>query len=238
MKIEIIVPIYNEELILPFFLKHYNWVDQINILLANDTNDNTLEILSKTINPKIKIIENTEIKIDHQVRKENVMNIYNNIDADWVINVDCDEFIFINKEYFSNIKKNITVIKTILYDVYRHITENDLDINKPIMEQRRHGYLLEPFYIKPSIIKAKKDIDIGIGNHGVSGSEVVYNDKNVIGAHWKNASWEIAVNRIRNKRGRRSKNDLSKEWGKRDWYVTEEDIKKDFKLHENDPQVF
>ncbi len=45
IKVEIITSVYNEEFLLPFFLKHYSWVDKINIIYDQDSNDNTLQII-------------------------------------------------------------------------------------------------------------------------------------------------------------------------------------------------
>ena len=54
MKIETLTFVYNEQFLLPFYLKHYDFCDKFNIIYDTDSNDKTLEILKS--NPKVNIL--------------------------------------------------------------------------------------------------------------------------------------------------------------------------------------
>ncbi|MGD9162446.1 MAG: hypothetical protein PVG39_28830 [Desulfobacteraceae bacterium] len=65
--LETLTFVYNEEFLLPFYLKHYNFCDKLNIIYDTDSTDNTLELLKS--NPKVNIIPFTfEDGMDDRVK--------------------------------------------------------------------------------------------------------------------------------------------------------------------------
>ncbi len=261
MKIEIITSMYNEEFLLPFFLKHYAWVDRINVIYDEDSTDNTLNILKATKNVNILPFSFPNLK-DEDLRIKKTNSVYMKLhECDWVLLPDADEFIFIKRSDFNKI--NSSVVSAKLFNIYRHITEKDLNIGKPIREQRRHG-VFEKLYNKPIIVKSGLNIEWTPGLHNiVTGIGVVrkikksgvfkkikrktnflinnsiINDYGIIGAHWSNADVSFCVDRrIKAGRDRQSKVNLKKKYGIQNHGIVEEDVLNECREHQNDPMVF
>jgi hypothetical protein len=235
MRIETLTMVYNEEFLLPFFLKHHaGLVDRFNVIYDTDSTDRTLEILKA--NEKVNIIPFTfPDGMDDQLKVDRINEAYQGIDADFVINVDVDEFVFINRRQLLWDSPIASRVK--LYNVYRHVTESDLDIDKPIAEQRRHGHFDAAFYHKPIIVKPRLSIKWTLGNHHLTGCEI--RDFGFVGAHWANADLCFCLERrMKNRKARQSKYNLERGLTWQHHHCTEESIRQECKAHENDPQVF
>jgi len=94
MKIVVVTLTYNEEVILPFFLRHYErFVERI-IIFDSGSTDRTPEIARA--HPLVELRErrptNGEIDDMENVRLKNTA--WKDCGADWVIVVDADEFLF------------------------------------------------------------------------------------------------------------------------------------------------
>ena len=258
MKVEVITCMYNEQFLLPFFLKHYDWVDKINVIYDQDSNDNTLEMLKA--NPKVNVIPfKFPDMMDELLKVKKINEVYKNLrGCNRILLVDADEFIFIDRYRLESLKFPVVNVK--LFDVYRHISESDLDPNKPAREQRSHGVFVE-IYNKPIIAKAELDIEWRIGNHSIMRRDLKHADRKiiikklknyvvnqrfavaydcgVIGAHWANADSCFCVERrIKGRRDRQSKVNLEHKFTYQHHNISEESVLAECKMHENDPKVF
>lgn len=238
---------YNEEDLAPFFFEHYKEVDKIIILLDTDTTDNTRQICENYKNVEIKDFTFPNM-YDNYVKTDRINEELKTIEADWVIGIDSDEFIFAPKEYrgtreFLTSLGKYTVVYSKIYQLYRHISENDLDIKKSPIFQRQHGdpSFAPPFnscYIKPDVIRGKMDILWGLGFHLCSGKDIRVAPIRFHGAHWMMADVDIAIKRrIYGRKMRYSKRNIETglSWHNRD--ITEEIIRKECQKHLNDPNV-
>jgi len=238
MQIEVITCWYNEEFLAPFFLKQYNWVDRITILFDKDSNDKTFEILKQTNASVIPFY--FPDKMDDIIKVELITNLYSRSSADWIIIVDADEFVFINRKILESVELNFNLLRVALYNVYRHVSEQDLDNSKTIREQRRHGYLHQ-MYIKPIIIRPGLEIKWLPGNHVINGKSGVIKVSPIIyqGAHWANADPCFCVERrVKNRRDRQSRTNLANRLTIQHHNITEESVLAECMEHENDPFVF
>lgn len=239
MRIEVITAWYNEEFLAPFFLRYYGSIaDRITVLLDSATDDWTLDVLKKT-DYNINII-NIDYGAQMRERKkaDYLTLAYRNSNADYVINADADEFVFVDRDDF-NYDYDVARVK--LFNVYRHEKEKDLDINLDIKEQRRYGEHVWPF-LKPIVIKTGLNIKWTSGNHSIicNGNRELYkkfrNDsglvyrKNLIGAHWIYADPCFCIRR-RMDRLNRFGSSLHDDFG-------EEKIKAKLVEHSNDNQVW
>ncbi len=233
--IEIITCVYNEEFLLPFFLKHYEWVDKITILFGEDSTDESKCILEK--NPKVEIIPFTmPMGIDDGLKAERISQTYRESKADWVLIVDVDEFAFINRKDLDRIGNEYNLARVSFPHVYCHQSEKDLDLSKSIEEQRRHGYLAQE-YIKPSLARGGQDLSWNVGNHGVTGKCRI-NPEIFPGAHWANADPSFCIERrVKGRKERLSPINIEKKWGHGNFTITKESILAECKAHENDPEV-
>lgn len=95
MKIDVYVMIHNEEFMLPYFLRHYGkYADRI-FAFEDQSTDRSREILEAE--PKVTILEVWEHGINEPHWINDLWPKYEHYSrgvADWVIQVDCDEFVY------------------------------------------------------------------------------------------------------------------------------------------------
>ena len=90
--IQVITAVYNEELLMPLFLKNYSFADSILVLLDTATTDRTPEILKA--DPRVEIFPITYPDgLNWQTKSNAVNQKALESKADWVMAVDADEFI-------------------------------------------------------------------------------------------------------------------------------------------------
>jgi hypothetical protein len=235
MKISTISFAYNESYLLPFYLKHYeSIIDEFNVVYDTDSTDNTYKILKA--HPKVNIIPFTFPSGMDDVLKVNKINeLYKTLDCDVVLNVDIDEYVLSERQDIERMA-SFPVVNVRFADVYRHITEQDLDINKPIRSQRRHGFF-HPMYNKPIIAHTGLNIAWLPGNHVIStGQHDCHGvDCGLIGAHWSNADTCFCVDRrVKNRRDRQSKYNIDNKLTVQHHNITEQDVINQCKEHEKD----
>lgn len=265
MKIELITIWYNEEFLAPFFLNHYSWVDKIHLIVDADTNDSTVSIASRYQNVEIEYLKFPDMW-DDNLKAIKFNEKYTSItDADYVILVDSDEFIFCNqldmpvRSHIENTRKDVYFVH--LWQIYKHEDDPPLDPGLPVPLQRRHG---DPdmsvpenlAYVKPVVIRAGKDIQLALGNHALKydgivvsllmGDKAAMREKNVSverhemlqGAHWRLVDLDEAVKRrIQNRKQRLSKVNLTKGFSSQYHNITEEDIIREYNDNKQRPVV-
>jgi glycosyltransferase involved in cell wall biosynthesis len=92
MKICVITLCYNEEVILPFFIRHYERVADRIIFYDGGSTDRTREIIAACPIAELRVLD-TGGRIDDGANVRVKNTAYRDIDADWFIVVDCDEFL-------------------------------------------------------------------------------------------------------------------------------------------------
>jgi 2-polyprenyl-3-methyl-5-hydroxy-6-metoxy-1,4-benzoquinol methylase len=245
--------VYNEALILPYFLRHYEYLDEIHVLYEMDSTDETLSILNQAPNV---VIENCHIK--GGLDDIDVVNLINDtvrgIRADWVYVVDPDEFIFPYNESphdFLERQKKYNVVRAALFNVYRHRTDKDLDPSLPPVSQRIHGdpdlfsRRLDPnqtnqadnaVYVKPIVVRPSNPIRFTPGKHSILG-HVKISSEFYVGAHWRMADPSIALDRRMKHRARHSERNKAYKLGWHDFNVTEEGLRRECDRHLDDPVI-
>jgi len=227
---------FNEELLAPLFFKHYSYIDKIIILLDKGTNDKTREICSEYFNVIVKEMEscgNDDVKITGNKNKE-IPNISNG----WIYVVDADEFIF--PEGFENVetflsRQTTDVVNVLNFHVYRHVTEKDIDYNKEVIPQRIHARDADCF-LKPSVFRASRNIQVGIGCHYLPHRHTFsFSKERYIGVHWKTADMELCVRRRLSNKERMSRANKRRNYSWHEYDITEDKIIQDLKNSENLP---
>ena len=250
MKIAVVTVWYNEEDLAPFFLKHYNFVDNIFVYLDTATNDNTRSICAGCANVVVRSITYPK-GYDPGLQVQVMNKAVGALKHDWVYAIDADEFIQQPKQYksaeaFLNKQKqqgyNLVIAR--MYQVYRHVTDKDLDVSRPVLAQRRHGDpdLSTPFnrcYIKPVVVKPEVGIHWQVGCHKYRGNRNIrLAGEQFVGAHWKMADPKFASKRrILHNKARLSKRSFAKGRQWQDTSATEGSILKELKAHSHDPNV-
>ena len=249
MKISAITMVYNEALILPFFLRHYKYLDEIHVLYETDCTDLSLDILGGASNV---VVEHCHIEggIDDIAKTNLINNTLHNMKADWVYVLDPDEFIFPPGETPADFLKRQTgnVVRAALFQVYRHRLDGDLDPDITPVSQRTHGdpNLFATFqdrnrasnkdYIKPIIVRPSRRIRFIQGSHAAVGNIKMSPDF-YVGAHWSMADPVIALDRRIKRRERISARNRVMGMGIQNWDVTGEYIAEQCNSHLDDPVI-
>lgn len=151
MKIWAYVTVWNEESMLPYYLRHYsNFCERI-IILDNESTDNTVSIAKEYPNVEVR-----------RYSTQNTFNDYSNLEikhrcieeargnADYVIISDCDEFIV-----HPNIKEFLASNSqySIIYPAGFQMVSNHFPKTKgQIYDEIKTG-TPDPWYSKPILIK-------------------------------------------------------------------------------------
>ena len=193
MKIEVISCWYKEQFFAGLFYNHYSWVDKITL-----------------------ITEVFPTGMDDWKKMEVINQAYRKSDADWVLVLDSDEFVYpapygtssraaIELEHASGHE----VIVPVMHNVWRHASDIDVDHLKPPVPQRIHG---DPDlvtgnnknYTKPCVLRTGLPLMIGIGCHNLHPSrDLKYSPNRWAGAHWANADPSFCIARRRDDRNAR-----------------------------------
>ncbi len=256
---------YNEEFLAPFFLNHYSWVHRIHILLDADTNDSTEAIAKQYPNVAIERFSFPDM-LDDIIKSAVISAKYRTLtEADYVIVVDSDEFIFTNEivkpvsTHLAETVKDVYFVS--LWQIYKHETDQPLDPDIPVHLQRRHGDpdMENPInigYIKPIVVKGGIDLFWGIGNHYIvhDGMKLewltrhlhaqmaldiaVERPEMLQGAHWRLVDVnETIKRRILNRKQRLSAVNIDRRLGAHYHRIKEDDILKEYDDNKNRPVV-
>lgn len=216
MTIEVITSFYREEFLLPLFTLHYAWADRI-VLLTERNPSNSMDD------------EDKSGWVNAAVRRSQ---------ADWVVLVDMDEFIY-PAPYGNNPRVVLEqeeggLIYSHMTRMWRHVTDSDINRNMPPVPQRLYG---QPDHVKPAVFRPNPTISLGAGNHDIHGGIPLKEGRPWVGAHWANADSCFWIERETRDRGPRlSQRNISRGHGTHT-RRTAEQILAECKAHENDPQI-
>ena len=117
MKIQVFAICYNEEKLLPYFLRHYStFCDQI-IIYDNYSTDSGPDICHE--NSKVNLVEyNTGNEIRDDIYLEIKNNCWKDADADWVIICDIDELVYGHEIRTYLESTEFTAILPAMYNMY------------------------------------------------------------------------------------------------------------------------
>jgi len=247
MKISVISSFYNGDPMIPYFMSHYAYADEI-IAMFNDNGRAIDAPTERAIlcHPNARIVEfdYPENKADYAFAINNVNQAISRIDTDWLISVQGDELIFpVGMQDVREVLRDAdgVIIDAWLWWIFRHRTDLDLDPTLPAIWQRRHGYPGREFFgaVKPSIVKPSVGITYSIGAHNCHAAR---GDKSSIrfdGAHWLNADPDMAVKRrMRGRRENVSNRTIKDGMGSHMFDITEKQIRAECEKHLDAPQVF
>lgn len=245
--IQVITAVYNEELLMPLFLKNYSFADSILVILDTATTDRTPEILKA--DPRVEIFPITYPDgLNWQTKSNAVNQKALESKADWVMAVDADEFIYPLDDFEKYLdSKNGNLVWVSFWEVFRHKDDVDIDYSKPPYFQRRHGNPVkgvsygQKLYTKPCIVRPSSKVawDCGIHHFFLEMSPDVIDTRDVIpGVHWCMADPEIAIYRRLQQKERQGEENLKNSWGAQNHYITKEIILKECDAHLNDPLLF
>ena len=220
MTITLYTLLYNEEHILPYFLKHYSqYVNKI-VVRNNQSTDNSIQILKNWKGCEIEIIN---FNTNNQYDERKLTDLRNNCwkdgsNSDYVIICDMDEILY-HPNLIEYLKKNsnIDYFTPIGYDMVGNEipTNHDKQIYDII-----NGGVLNSNYNKSILFKRNTIIDAGysVGAHtsrfrGFKDLSNISNNNDLKLLHYKWLSVDYVINKHTHYSKRRSKDSIKNKWG-------------------------
>ena len=211
---------YNEELMLPFFIKHYRTMfPECHIVVYdNQSTDRTAEIAKES---NCEVIQyDTDNKISDTKYLEIKNNCWKNSKTDWNIVCDVDELGFLTEEqleYESSL--GTSVIKFTGWDMV-NMSDDPADTHVDILQYGEKS----PYYNKSIVFNKSKisEINFGPGCHWEFPVGIIAYSLNQYNLyHYRYIGEDYTVNRYRIFNSRLSDENLKKGWGSQ--YTEEEE---------------
>ena len=198
-KVTVLTWLKNEEHIIPFFLRHYAFADEI-IVWDNGSTDSSREILER--HPKVTVHNwdtGGELRDDQLIEMKNFE--YRKTGPGWKIIVDIDEFIWhpdILNLFDLSDQKGITLLQTEGFDmVSRNVpTDDGHTLLTDIIQEGRPN----PMYSKCCVLREDCLLELNCGGHSpksVAGRVVVSDNKYLKLLHYRYLSLELVMEKAR-----------------------------------------
>lgn len=166
MKVVSVTPVFNEEILLPHFLRHYAEFCDVMVLWDNASTDRTVEIARAHPKVDLRRFETegyddlTALRLAEAARKEFH-------DVDWLLLPDVDEFLVprdMGRARDALASADADVLVPDGYCIVQRPGEPEFDPARPISEQRPYGHW-SLNYSKPVIIRPGADARYVPGKH-------------------------------------------------------------------------
>ncbi len=248
-EIEVITMMYNEALLAPLFVRHYApWADKLTVFYSEsmDGTRHELEQAAKQCGVKALTVVPFEFPagFNDLLKIECINQAVRKSSADFAVCVDADEFVHPWPFDSADPRKELeseaaNIVRCKMFQVYRHVTDADIDPKKPPLFQRRHGSPNErqKWYEKPCVVRPDSGIQFERGCHLVT---LPYPESRTIwhGVHWGKADDFCLLRYLRDRRDRLSKTNRQRGFGIELFDETEERLRAELKAHASDPQMF
>lgn len=173
MRIHVYTVCHNEEILLPYFLRHYGSFAERVIVFDGESTDQSREIISS--HPRACLVRSSENPFDNglQFSEQALMDIRNNAykgsrgKADWIIVCDVDEFVYHPGilELLANYSENgITLPKVQGFEMVSTAPPSGAG---QIYDQIRFGFEA-PLYSKHAVFHPDMEINYDYGCHKCS----------------------------------------------------------------------
>ena len=212
MIIDVFAVCYNEEIILPYFLKHYKKFARNITIYDNMSTDNSVNIMNEY---GVNVIRfNTGGKFEESLLMYIRNTCWKGSDADWVIVCDMDEII-----YHENIIETLTNTNAnhIVTEGYEMMSETLPTTEGQIYEELKFGYF-KPAYSKPCLFKPSEITNINFtpGSHAATptGPNIIsIKNSGIKLLHYKYINREVLIKKYKHYKFRQSKEMKKKGWG-------------------------
>jgi len=222
--ITIYVVTYNEEVILPYFIKHYrkNFAECNIVIYDNYSTDNTEQI---GLDNNCTIIKyDTDNKLSDLKHVEIKNNAWKNAHTDWVMNLDCDEFLDMNYEQLKH-EENLgtNIIKPQAWNMI-NMKENECNPDE-MFHGVRHEYHDKCVIFNKKFIK-HINYDAGCHHcHPIGKVQFNTNQYNLLHFHYLSEDYRIKKHRLHC--DRLSEHNKTQGWGIH-YFQNEENIRNQF----------
>ena len=214
MKIEVYCLANNEELLMPYFMRHYNQFAKV-ILLESCSKDRTIEI-AESMGAEVRSFDKPD-EINDLWFTELKNTVWKDSTADWVMIVDADEFIY-HPDIVSLLEQTeYTALLPAFYNMYSDVFPTaEGQIYDEVKYGRRWGGEAN-IYGKINIIKLPDitDTNYSPGCHraNLRGNVNIGVTSDIKTLHMRNLSREFTVNRVMSHARRMGEYNKKMGWG-------------------------
>lgn len=165
MSVTVITMVKNEEILLPFFFRHYErFADRI-LVHDNGSTDRTIELIKAHPKAELRLINtHGEFKDSALLSVKNM--IYQMEPDEWFFIVDCDEFIW-HRDMLSYLKRcddeRVSLPRVAAYDMIGK--EIPIDDGKTQLWEIITNGFRRPFYDKQAVVNKDVKINYNAGCH-------------------------------------------------------------------------
>ena len=216
MNIDVYAICWNEEKLLPYFLRHYSTFARSITIFDNYSDDGSIEIIKSCPIAQIKRY-NSESKIRDDMYVQIKSRCWRGSDADYVIVVDIDELVW-HADLVGYLEDNKHI--SIFYPVgYEMVGETFPTTSGQLYDEINHGVLFPGIHkTKPCMFDPQRitRINYGVGCHEAFPTGDVTesrDDDNLKLLHCKNLSADYVAERHELLRGRLSDINKARKWG-------------------------
>lgn len=197
---------YNEEIILPFFIKWYKerFPNCKIVIYDNYSTDNTEKIALENNCEVIKYDTNNQLSDSKYLEIKN--NCWKNAETDWVLICDADEFLDIKQEDL--LKESGTIVLSKGYNMYNIVGDETVENTYYGVRAKQYDkfYLFNRQFVK--------EINYSPGCHNaLPKGRIVFSDKKYLLFHYSHIGKQYMINRYKRNAERLSQENIKKGWG-------------------------
>jgi glycosyltransferase involved in cell wall biosynthesis len=220
MKIETYVLVNNEELLVPYIMRHYGQYGKVIFIESNST-DRTVE-LATTLGGWVHKY-NIPDELDNIAMLDMKQSCWKGSEADWVMVVDADEFIYHPNLIEVLERSHATVIHPTFHNMFseRFPTTKGQIYDEVFMGTRDGGMWKSKMNIfRPDQIT---NMNYGIGAHTAtpSGNVIIDSDSGVKTFHMNFLGREYLIARYERNKKRHTQKDIENGWGQQSFWSAE-----------------
>jgi glycosyltransferase involved in cell wall biosynthesis len=211
MKIEVFAICYNEEIMLPYFLRHYSQFAERIVIYDNYSTDRSEEICRQF--PGVEVIKYDS---GNQIRDDIYLDIKNNCwkgsTADWVIVCDIDELLYDFGMILADVKSHTIILPEWYEMVSDKLPQGNTQIYYEIGYGVCQGLISKCLIFRPDAIK---EINYHPGAHGIEPiGDIRVMETSMIGIlHYKYLSADYVIARHAMYQSRLSDINKRMKWG-------------------------
>jgi hypothetical protein len=230
MRIDLYATCWNEERMIPFFLRHYEpLVDRI-VIFDDSSTDRSVELLMASPKVEARQLGQRESFIIRQQAELNHCWKESRGRADWVIIVDMDEHIY-HRDLREHLRRcteeGITMLEPVGYDM---VSEDFPPSSSTLSESIRRG--VRSFLLDKKAVfgpNAIEDVNYAPGRHASrpSGHLRFPENREVMLLHYKHLGLDYLIPRSNALRGRRTEFERARGWSLH-YSRTADEIRQDF----------
>jgi len=221
MRIHVYAVCYNEQTLIPYFLRHYALFADAITIFDNESTDETINIIEafkKTCTIPITIVSYNTNNTFSDTRNLQLKNMTLNLSKgkdDWIIVVDIDELIC--HEEIRNVLESLEDFDVIHPQAY-HMIGNGIPTTSGQIYSEITGGVFDSYHSKPCIINThrinKLSFDAGAHHLETGGGQVLnWSENDIKLLHYKWIDVDYVINNYRRNASRLSEENIQRGWG-------------------------